>query len=127
VSSDSSIPIPKADVVGGIPVKKVSGSDTAVFVGSFCRDWSEIMMRDPDSIPMYQATGGGQSLLSNRLSYFFNMHGPSVTVDTACSASLVALHLACQSLRSGEARQAIVGGANVILSHELMISMSMMR
>src|SRR5947209_18413092 len=84
----------KVDVVGGIPLKKVSGSDTAVFVGSFCRDWSEIMMRDPDSIPMYQATGGGQSLLSNRLSYFFNMQGPSVTVDTACSASLVALHLA---------------------------------
>jgi 3-oxoacyl-(acyl-carrier-protein) synthase len=108
-------------------MSNVAGTDTSVFVGSFCRDWSEIMMRDPDSVPMYQATGGGQSLLSNRLSYFFNLRGPSISIDTACSASLVALHLACQSLKSGESKQAIVGGANVILSHELMISMSMMR
>jgi acyl transferase domain-containing protein/NADPH:quinone reductase-like Zn-dependent oxidoreductase len=112
---------------GGIPMSNVAGTDTSVFVGSFCRDWSDIMMRDPDSVPMYQATGGGQSLLSNRLSYFFNLRGPSISIDTACSASLVALHLACQSLKSGESKQAIVGGANVILSHELMISMSMMR
>ncbi|KAL9093844.1 MAG: hypothetical protein Q9165_003767 [Trypethelium subeluteriae] len=112
---------------GGIPISKVAGSDTSCFVGSFCRDWSEIMMRDPDSVPMYQATGGGQALLSNRISYFFNMRGPSISIDTACSASLVALHLACQSIKSGESRQAIVGGSNVILSHELMISMSMMR
>ncbi|KAL9069652.1 MAG: hypothetical protein Q9157_006092 [Trypethelium eluteriae] len=101
-----------ADDLGGIPITKVAGSDTSCFVGSFCRDWSDIMMRDPDSVPMYQATGGGHALLSNRISYFFNMRGPSVSIDTACSASLVALHLACQSIKSGESRQAIVGGAN---------------
>ena len=78
---------------------------------------------------MYQCTNSGHSraTLSNRLSYFFNLHGPSVTIDTACSASLVALHLACQSLRTGDARRAVVAGANVILSHEIMIAMSMMR
>ena len=78
---------------------------------------------------MYQCTNSGHSraTLSNRLSYFFNLHGPSVTVDTACSASLVALHLACQSLRTGDSRRAVVAGANVILSHEIMIAMSMMR
>lgn len=106
---------------------KVAGTDTSVFVGSFSRDWGEMLMRDPDSVPMYQATGAGQALLSNRLSYFFDLHGPSVSIDTACSASLVAFHLACQSLSSGESKQAIVGGVNAILSHELMVSMSMMR
>lgn len=108
---------------------KLVGSDTSCFVGSFCRDFTDIQLRDTETLPVYQATGGGPSLafLSNRLSYFFDLKGPSVSVDTACSASLVALHLACQTIRSGESRAAIVGGSNVILSHEIMITMNMMR
>ena len=88
-----------------------------------------MLMRDPETVPLYQATSSGHSraIIANRLSYFFDFKGPSVTIDTACSASLVALHLACQSLRTGETRQAVVAGANVILSHEMTISMSMMR
>ncbi len=81
---------------------QVSGSDMGVFVGSFCSDWSKIVLRDPDDIPMYHATGSGQAMLSNRLSYFFNLNGPSLTIDTACSSSLVSLHLACQAIRAGE-------------------------
>ncbi|TVY83944.1 Reducing polyketide synthase [Lachnellula suecica] len=105
-----------------------NGSDTSCFVGSFCRDFTDIQLRDTETMPVWQATGGGPSLafLSNRLSYYFDLKGPSVTVDTACSASLVALHLACQTIRSGESKTAIVGGSNVILSHEIMITMSMM-
>lgn len=105
------------------------GSNTSVFVGSFCGDYTDVLMRDPESVPLYQATSSGHSraIISNRLSYFFDFTGPSVTIDTACSSSLVALHLACQSLRAGETTQAIVAGANVILSHEMTISMSMMR
>ncbi|MDG9715468.1 SAM-dependent methyltransferase [Streptomyces sp. DH24] len=53
--------------------------------------------------------------LANRLSYFLDVHGPSLTVDTACSASLTALHLACESLRRGECRTAVVGGAHLNL------------
>lgn len=78
---------------------------------------------------MYQCTNAGQSraMMSNRVSYFFDLKGPSVTVDTACSGSLVALHLACQSLRTEDASMAITAGVNLILSHEFMSTMSMMR
>jgi acyl transferase domain-containing protein len=63
-------------------------------------------------------------MLSNRLSYFYNLSGPSFTVDTACSASLVALHLACQSLRTGECSSAIVGGVNYILDPNGFVTLS---
>jgi acyl transferase domain-containing protein len=66
-------------------------------------------------------TGGGHAMLSNRLSYYYNLSGPSITVDTACSSSLVALHLACQSLRAGECSSAIVGGVNCILDPVQMV------
>lgn len=111
----------------GTTMKELVGSDTSVYMGSFCRDWTDILNRDIETLPFYQATGTGQALLANRVSYFYDLKGPSVSIDTACSSSLVALHLACQSLRSGESKQAIVGGSNVILSHETMISMSRMR
>ncbi|MCJ1393661.1 hypothetical protein MMC18_006537 [Xylographa bjoerkii] len=111
----------------GTTIKDVVGSDTSVYMGSFCRDWTDILNRDIEALPFYQATGTGQALLANRLSYFYDLKGPSISIDTACSSSLVAIHLACQSLRAGESKRAIVGGSNVILSHETMISMSRMR
>ena len=119
-----------ADIVSaGTPLDCAMGSNTSVFVGSFCGDFTELLMKDPETVPLYQATSSGHSraILANRLSYFFDFRGPSVTIDTACSSSLVALHMGYQSLRSGESRQALVAGANVILSHEMTISMSMMR
>lgn len=63
-------------------------------------------------------------MFSNRISHFFDLRGPSLTVDTGCSTSLVALHLACQSLRTGESKMSIVGGANVILNPHMFISLS---
>lgn len=54
-------------------------------------------------------------MLANRVSYFFNLHGPSITLDTACSSGLVAIHEACKSIRGGEVKQALVGGANLII------------
>ncbi|GFF89731.1 lovastatin nonaketide synthase [Aspergillus udagawae] len=113
----------------GIPLPEIMGSQTSCFVGSFNADYTDLLLRDPDAIPMYQCTNAGQSraMMSNRVSYFFDLKGPSVTVDTACSGSLVALHLACQTLRTGDAVMAIAAGVNVILSHEFMSTMTMMK
>ncbi|THC94689.1 hypothetical protein EYZ11_005834 [Aspergillus tanneri] len=82
--------------------------------------------RDPELSPRYRFTGTGAALASNRISYFFNMNGPSITFDTACSGSLVAIHAACQAIRYGEIRQALVGGANLILDPERISVMSSM-
>nr|A0A348HAX6.1 RecName: Full=Highly reducing polyketide synthase phiA; Short=HR-PKS phiA; AltName: Full=Phomoidride biosynthesis cluster protein A [fungal sp. ATCC 74256]BBG28498.1 putative polyketide synthase [fungal sp. ATCC 74256] len=105
------------------------GTETSVFVGSFCTDYADVLWRDPETVPMYQCTNAGHSRANtaNRISYSYDLKGPSVTVDTACSASLVALHLGCQSLLTGDAKQAIVAGSSAILSHEGMVTMSMMR
>ncbi|KAH7265653.1 uncharacterized protein BKA55DRAFT_590873 [Fusarium redolens] len=110
----------------GISIDQASGTKTSVHIGVFNKDYADIMCRDPETGPLYQATGNGQSILSNRISYFFNLKGPSVTVDTACSSSLVGLHLAVQGLRMGEAEQAIVGGTNLIFSPDIMVAMSLL-
>ncbi|KAJ5245106.1 hypothetical protein N7489_005202 [Penicillium chrysogenum] len=113
----------------GIPLANIMGTKTSCFVGSFSADYTDLLLRDPECVPMYQCTNAGQSraMTANRLSYFFDLKGPSVTVDTACSGSLVALHLACQSLQTGDASTAIAAGVNLVLSHEFMSTMSMMK
>ena len=66
-------------------MEKAVGSDTAVFVGTFCEDYTDILLRDVETLPLYQVTSAGQSraIVTNRLSYFYDLKGPSVTVDTA--------------------------------------------
>lgn len=108
----------------GIPLELIKGSDTGVFVSMFSQDYERMMYKDPDDVPKYQASGTDCTFLSNRLSYLFDLHGPSLTVNTACSGSLVALHLACQSLAKGETNRAVVGGVNLILSPDAMIGLS---
>lgn len=104
----------------------MSGTETGVYVGTFMNDWGEITRRDPDALPMYQPTGSGHSMLAGRLSYFYNLRGPSMTVDTACSASFVALHNACSALRAGDCASALVGGVNSLLNHDFLSTMSSM-
>ena len=67
-------------------------------------------------VDAWSGTGGALSIIANRVSYFFDLRGPSVTVDTACSSSLVAVHLACQSLRAGDSNLALAAGVNLLLS-----------
>ncbi|KAI9054258.1 hypothetical protein LZ554_001426 [Drepanopeziza brunnea f. sp. 'monogermtubi'] len=109
---------------GGFTMEAMQGSDTAVYVGVMTADYCEMLLRSPESLPTYFATGTNSSILSNRLSYFYDLKGPSETINTACSSSLVAVHRGVQSLRSGEARMAIAGGANLILNPEFMASES---
>lgn len=100
----------------GLSVESVAGTDTGCYVGCFTRDYHEMLMGDVESSPKYSVTGTGLSLLSNRLSWYYDLKGPSMTLDTACSSSLVSLHLACQSLRMGESKMAMVCGANLLLA-----------
>lgn len=102
----------------GFAMSNLRGSDTGVYVGVMFNDYSAMLLRDYQDLPTYFATGTGQSMLSNRISYFYDWHGPSVTVDTACSSSLVAVHMAVQALRSGESRVALACGTNLVIGPE---------
>ena len=111
----------------GIPSHEISGSNVGVFSGGSFPDYELNNTRDLDSIPMYAATGTAMALQSNRISYYFDLHGPSVTIDTACSSSLSALHVASQSIRNGECSIAIVGGCHLNLVPEVFVSMTRSR
>ncbi|KAF7555862.1 hypothetical protein G7046_g6445 [Stylonectria norvegica] len=108
----------------GIRKEDIDGSDTAVYVGSFVKDYEQVCLRDPDWQPQYAATGNGIAIMANRISYFFNLHGPSMTLDTGCSGSLVSIHLAAQSLRTGECSLAIAAGAGMILTPNTIMPMT---
>ncbi|KAH8647306.1 hypothetical protein BX600DRAFT_518575 [Xylariales sp. PMI_506] len=105
----------------GYTMPQCAGKDIAVFAGVMTADYDTLSQRDELSASQYYATGNARSMISNRLSYFFDFRGPSVTIDTACSASLVALHQAVQSLRSGESSVACVTGVNLMLTPEQFI------
>ncbi|KAK5807537.1 hypothetical protein VI817_001795 [Penicillium citrinum] len=100
---------------GGIPIDTLPGSDTAVYSGSMTNDYELLSTRDIYDMPHNSATGNGRTMLANRLSWFFDLQGPSIMMDTACSSSLTAVHLAAQALRSGECGMALVTGASLIL------------
>ncbi|MEO1669330.1 MAG: alpha/beta fold hydrolase [Cyanobacteria bacterium J06631_2] len=99
--------------------RHLSGSNTGVFVGISSSDYSQLRFHYGADVDAYIGTGNAHSIAANRLSYLFDLKGPSMAVDTACSSSLVALHLASQSLKTGECDQAIAGGVNLMLSPEL--------
>lgn len=90
----------------------------------FGHDYEHLITKDPLSFTKYHNTGGSRTLLANRVSYVFDLHGPSVMLDTGCSGSLVAINSACQSLRSGEADMALAGGVGLIFSPDQLAMMS---
>jgi len=100
----------------GIPAGALAETRTGVFAGACSPEYWQLATADLTAVDAWSGTGGALSIIANRLSYFFDLRGPSVTVDTACSSSLVAVHLACQSLRSGESDTALAGGVNVVLT-----------
>ncbi|MFN8400210.1 MAG: amino acid adenylation domain-containing protein [Anaerolineales bacterium] len=105
----------------------LAGTRTGVFVGISSNDYSRLQFDDTEKIDAYAGTGNAHSIAANRLSYFYDLRGPSMAVDTACSSSLVAAHLACQSLQNGESDLGVVGGVNLILTPELTITFSQAR
>jgi len=111
----------------GYGLEHIRGSSTAVYVGVSGYDFRDIQNRDADTLGRWHSTGTAASILSNRLSYFFDLNGPSMTIDTACSSSLVGLHLAVQAIRNGDSDSAIVAGTNLILDPTHYISGSKLR
>ncbi|KAJ5706143.1 hypothetical protein N7536_001832 [Penicillium majusculum] len=108
----------------GHTLSDLSGSDTGVFVGLMSQDYFALNGQDVNSVPTYAASGTAASNASSRLSYFFNWHGPSMTIDTACSSSMVAVNEAVQSLRTGTSRVAVACGTNLCLSAFTFITLS---
>ena len=100
----------------GLPPSTVAGSETGVYVGASSLDYGNGFLFDPAAADVQLMTGNTLSIVSNRVSYIFDLRGPSFTVDTACSSSLVALHEAVQSIRSGHIDTAIVAGVHLLLS-----------
>lgn len=99
-----------------IPPSSLAGSDTAVFVGAASPDAGTRHADDICATSPYSMTGTNLSIIANRISYIFDFHGPSLTIDTACSSAMYALHQACQALAAGGAGMALAGGANVLLA-----------
>jgi acyl transferase domain-containing protein/NADPH:quinone reductase-like Zn-dependent oxidoreductase/aryl carrier-like protein len=102
---------------GGQVLEQLSGSKTAVFVGisSWEYSFAQVNFRDRAIIDAYTNTGGALSIAANRVSYCFDLRGPSVAVDTACSSALVAVHLACKSIWEEGCALALAGGVNALL------------
>ncbi len=110
----------------GQPVERLAGTRTAVYAGISCWDYSIVQfdMRDRGFIDVHSNTGCSLSIVSNRISYLFDLHGPSVSVDTACSSALVAIHLACQSIWKEGCTHALAGGVNAMLLPDWYIGFS---
>ncbi|WP_251865917.1 type I polyketide synthase [Achromobacter sp. Marseille-Q4962] len=99
----------------GVRPSRLRGSDCGVYIGIASADYSYRMSEDLGVIDTSFATGNTNSIAANRLSYVFDLRGPSMSVDTACSSSLVAFHQACRAIESGEISQALAGGVSLHL------------
>lgn len=100
----------------GIAADSLAETRTGVFAGASAGDYAQMGSADLSGVDAWFGTGGSISIVANRVSYVFDLRGPSVTIDTACSSSLVAIHLAVQSLRTGDCDLALAAGVNLLLS-----------
>ncbi|ROW16969.1 hypothetical protein VPNG_01408 [Cytospora leucostoma] len=108
----------------GYAMGDYAGRNIGVYAGVMTADYQTLTECDELNASQYASTGNSRAIVANRLSYFFDFHGPSMTIDTACSASLVALHQAVLALRSREIDMACVVGANLMLTPEQFLAES---
>jgi acyl transferase domain-containing protein/thioesterase domain-containing protein/acyl carrier protein len=113
---------------GGQTLEQIRGSRTGVFVGISTTDYAGLLTKsDSAAVPdIYSATGSAFSIAANRISYFLDLHGPSLAIDTACSSALSACHVACQSLWNGDCSMAVVAGVNALIHEGNFIAFSRM-
>uniref|UniRef100_A0A8B9MNP4 Fatty acid synthase n=1 Tax=Accipiter nisus TaxID=211598 RepID=A0A8B9MNP4_9AVES len=100
---------------GGINPATLRGTDTGVWIGASGSEAGEALSQDPVELVGYSMTGCQRAMLANRISYFYDLTGPSLTIDTACSSSLIALENAYKAIRHGSCSAALVGGVNLLL------------
>ncbi|HEV8319553.1 MAG TPA: type I polyketide synthase, partial [Vicinamibacterales bacterium] len=110
----------------GQPIDQLAGSPSGVFIGIGTYDYAtwQTAYLTHESVNAYTGTGNAFCFAAGRLSYLLGLHGPSLALDAACATSLVAVHLACQSLRAGECTLALAGGVNLMLTPEPTIFLS---
>ncbi|KAI0968591.1 putative polyketide synthase [Xylaria arbuscula] len=111
----------------GIPLESLAQKRVGCLVGASAVDYHDMTCRDPEDRTESPTMGSGRALLSNRISHFLNVHGPSITLDTACSSTLIALDTACLYLDANQCDAMIVGGVNMYLSPERNQDMGAMR
>ena len=99
----------------GVPPRTLAGSDTAVLMGVNSDDYGKLIMEDLPSIEAWTGIGTSLCGIANRVSHLLDLRGPSVALDAACAASLVAVHQACQMLRAGETSLALAGGVSALI------------
>ncbi len=107
-----------------IPPNALEKQNAGVFVGVINHDYERLILSNRSEITAFSGLGRSTSIAANRISYCFNLSGPSITIDTACSSSLTAVDAACRALASGSADVAFAGGANAILAPESYIEFS---
>ncbi|KAL1857091.1 Type I Iterative PKS [Diaporthe australafricana] len=110
----------------GIPLEKAAGTNTAAYASSTSEDYVMMTAKDPDNAAQMMSTATSPSIQANRLSWYFDLRGPSIHVNTACSSSMITMDLACQSLRSGQSSMALMTSSNSLLSPEWSLYMSNM-
>jgi acyl transferase domain-containing protein len=95
------------------------GQHAAVYLGAMTDDYAVLTLSDAiHNLDHHSFAGVSRGMIANRISYSFGLHGPSMTIDSGQSSSLLAVHLACESLRAGESSLAIAGGLHLNLVDE---------
>ncbi|XP_070560650.1 mycocerosic acid synthase-like isoform X1 [Ptychodera flava] len=98
-----------------LPMSGIRGSNTGVYIGLTASEYQSLATHPPGNVSQYTNSGVNTCMASNRISFEFDLRGPSYTIDTACSSSLYAIHQACEAIRNGDCQMAVAGGANLLL------------